>query len=180
VSGPIAAEILPSYPSGFGPNSLDPSDRTMRLRGMRRMAWPLVSVILSAAVVGLGVAWLAIRRVPPRALSHGPSETVDATTAPPIVTPAPPAPPVAEPVVPLPASFDALSARYEARDYQGVVTACSTAATPAGITTICLMAACHLRDAVQAQRWLAAHPPAGRAQLIATCTQLGTTLAPAR
>ena len=79
-----------------------------------------------------------------------------------------------------PATFEALSARYEARDYQGVVTACSTAATPAGITTICLMAACHLGDAVQAQRWLAAHPPARRAQLAATCGQLGTRLAPTR
>ncbi|MEO7730534.1 MAG: serine/threonine-protein kinase, partial [Kofleriaceae bacterium] len=186
VSGPIAAEILPSspsasYPYGFGPTSLDPSDRTMRLRGIRRIAWPLVSVIVSAALVGLGVAWLAIRRAPPRALSHGPSERVDAASAPPpIVTPAPPAVADPAPAAPLPASFEALSARYEARDYQGVVSACSTAATPAGITTICLMAACHLRDVVQAQRWLAAHPAARRAQLAATCAQLGTTLAPAR
>jgi len=176
VSGKIAAEILPSYPSGFAP-SLDPGDRTMRLRGIRRIAWPLISVILGAAVVGLGVAWLAIRRVPHRAASHAPREIVDAAVPAPVVTPEPP---VAEPVVPLDTSFEALSARYEARDYQGVVAACRTAATPAGITTICLMAACHLHDAAQAQRWLAAHPPARRAQLIATCTQLGTTLAAPR
>jgi serine/threonine protein kinase len=195
VSGKLAGEILPpspgaSYLHGFQPTSLDPSDRTTRLRGMRRIAWPLVGVILSASCVGLGAAWLAIRHRAPRALSRGPSEAVDAaSTAPLPNTPAPPAAPeppapieVNVPVAaaPLPSSFEALSARYEARDYQGVVTACSAAASPAGITTICLMAACHLGDAVQAQRWLAAQPAARRAQLIATCAQLGTHLAPAR
>ncbi len=177
-------------PAAYPSSVLGASAPAPRAQPVRAVAWPMISVMVTAVIVGVSVAWLVMRG-PPRHAASPVAASLDAGVAhadlPPAVvepTHAPAAPatgttaPTQPPTTPDPAAaveatFEALSARYEVRDYQSVVTACRGAVRTTGITTICLMAACHLGDAAQARRWLLAHPRPRRAQLAAQCTRLG-------
>jgi len=159
-------------PQGFPPG---PASQTERVASGRRSPWPMIGMVTVATMIGVGVgaAWLAFQHHPTPDPGHPVSAAIVPDAAPRVVEP-PPAPPPAPPAPPPAATFEALSTHYDARDYAGVVAACRAAVTTSGITTICLMAACHLGDAAQARRWLALHPRARRAQLATTCEQLGS------
>jgi len=90
--------------------------------------------------------------------------------APATMAPAPdptPDPPAVRP------TFKQLAAQYAKHDYTSVAASCREVSTRASIAWVCFMAACHLRDIVEAKRWLLVSRPAGRAKLAATCQQIG-------
>ena len=70
-------------------------------------------------------------------------------------------------------TFKQLAAQYAKHDYTSVAASCREVSTRASIAWVCFMAACHLRDIVEAKRWLLVSRPARRAKLAATCQQIG-------
>jgi hypothetical protein len=95
------------------------------------------------------------------------SESGPASSAPASKAPAPPR--TAEP------SLDALRALFESTDYAGVVRACTKTTVTTAIAGVCTLAACYVRDAPRAQRWLFAAPAKVREKLVARCKELGNT-----